>query len=209
MDTPHPSPRTKWTRRVPHPVLIGHAASLRRSSARATRAARPPSTWQRRPSSGNFCRADRAASRSPTVPPTTRPTVLSLSLSPSPLLFPLPLALLYSLSPLRKKRTARDSVRRAARCVRVPRETSRGGAQGLPPQEPSARQPASSRTARPHVSRTSNHSSISAPAAGEGSEETASLESGSESRKWLRVSKVAPSLESGSEGAGAYRRAAS
>ena len=23
-----PSPRTKWTRRVPHPVLIGHAASL-------------------------------------------------------------------------------------------------------------------------------------------------------------------------------------
>ena len=25
---PHPPPRTKWTRRVPHPVLIGHAASL-------------------------------------------------------------------------------------------------------------------------------------------------------------------------------------
>ena len=25
---PHPSSRTKWTRRVPHPVLIGHAASL-------------------------------------------------------------------------------------------------------------------------------------------------------------------------------------
>ena len=23
-----PTPRTKWTRRVPHPVLIGHAASL-------------------------------------------------------------------------------------------------------------------------------------------------------------------------------------
>ena len=23
-----PAPRTKWTRRVPHPVLIGHAASL-------------------------------------------------------------------------------------------------------------------------------------------------------------------------------------
>jgi hypothetical protein len=22
---PRPSPRTKWTRRVPHPVLIGHA----------------------------------------------------------------------------------------------------------------------------------------------------------------------------------------
>ena len=25
---PLPPPRTKWTRRVPHPVLIGHAASL-------------------------------------------------------------------------------------------------------------------------------------------------------------------------------------
>ena len=25
---PPPAPRTKWTRRVPHPVLIGHAASL-------------------------------------------------------------------------------------------------------------------------------------------------------------------------------------
>ena len=25
---PPPSPRTKWTRRVPHPVLIGHAAGL-------------------------------------------------------------------------------------------------------------------------------------------------------------------------------------
>ena len=28
MDTPRPSPRTKWTRRVPDSVLIGHAASL-------------------------------------------------------------------------------------------------------------------------------------------------------------------------------------
>ena len=26
--TPPPHPRTKWTRRVPHPVLIGHASSL-------------------------------------------------------------------------------------------------------------------------------------------------------------------------------------
>ena len=25
---PRPPSRTKWTRRVPHPVLIGHAASL-------------------------------------------------------------------------------------------------------------------------------------------------------------------------------------
>ena len=29
LPTPHPPPpRTKWTRRVPHPVLTGHAASL-------------------------------------------------------------------------------------------------------------------------------------------------------------------------------------
>ena len=27
-DVPPPPPRTKWTRRVPHSVLIGHAASL-------------------------------------------------------------------------------------------------------------------------------------------------------------------------------------
>ena len=27
-----PPPRTKWTRRVPHPVLIGHAASLSRGA---------------------------------------------------------------------------------------------------------------------------------------------------------------------------------
>jgi len=28
VDTPRPSPRTNRTRRVPHPVLIGHAASI-------------------------------------------------------------------------------------------------------------------------------------------------------------------------------------
>ena len=28
MAPPPPPPRTKWTRHVPHPVLIGHAASL-------------------------------------------------------------------------------------------------------------------------------------------------------------------------------------
>ena len=27
VSSPSPSPRTKWTRRIPHPVLIGHAAS--------------------------------------------------------------------------------------------------------------------------------------------------------------------------------------
>jgi hypothetical protein len=31
---PPPPPRTKWTRRVPHPVLIGHAASLSQVYAR-------------------------------------------------------------------------------------------------------------------------------------------------------------------------------
>ena len=31
MPPPPPPPRTKWTRRVPHPVLIGHAASCRRT----------------------------------------------------------------------------------------------------------------------------------------------------------------------------------
>ena len=28
MYPPPPSPRTRWTRRVPHPVLIGHAVCL-------------------------------------------------------------------------------------------------------------------------------------------------------------------------------------
>ena len=32
-------PRTKWTRRVPHPVLIGHAASLTPGRGRGGRAA--------------------------------------------------------------------------------------------------------------------------------------------------------------------------
>ena len=33
-DTPRPSPCTKWTHRVPHPVLIGHAASFTPRQAR-------------------------------------------------------------------------------------------------------------------------------------------------------------------------------
>jgi hypothetical protein len=36
-----PPPRTKWTRRVPHPVLIGHAASLSQVSSRS-RSSSPP-----------------------------------------------------------------------------------------------------------------------------------------------------------------------
>ena len=39
---PPPPPRTKWTRRVPRPVLIGHAASLTRCRSR-------PSPWPSRP----------------------------------------------------------------------------------------------------------------------------------------------------------------
>jgi hypothetical protein len=35
VDTPRPSPRTNRTRRVPHPVLIGHTASLSQERARA------------------------------------------------------------------------------------------------------------------------------------------------------------------------------
>jgi hypothetical protein len=40
-DTPPPSPRTKSTRRVPHPVLIGHAASLSQVALTDTQPAGP------------------------------------------------------------------------------------------------------------------------------------------------------------------------
>jgi hypothetical protein len=44
---PPPPSRTKWTRRVPHPVLIGHAASLGRCAHRRTRLQdRPPAVVQ-------------------------------------------------------------------------------------------------------------------------------------------------------------------
>ena len=46
---PPTPPRTKWTRRVPHPVLIGHTASLRRSSstssASSSRSPPPPPSY--------------------------------------------------------------------------------------------------------------------------------------------------------------------
>jgi len=38
VDTPRPSPRTDRTRRVPHPVLIGHAASLSQVSRESAEA---------------------------------------------------------------------------------------------------------------------------------------------------------------------------
>ena len=42
---PSPPPRTKWTRRVPHPVLIGHAAPVegRGGSLLGSVSVRPPS----------------------------------------------------------------------------------------------------------------------------------------------------------------------
>ena len=48
---PPPPPRTKWSRRVPHPVLIGHAASLapyKTDTRRRRRATAPPrsSCWR-------------------------------------------------------------------------------------------------------------------------------------------------------------------
>jgi len=42
---PPPPPRTKWTRRVPHPVLIGHAASLTILSPQRTEAASQDHTF--------------------------------------------------------------------------------------------------------------------------------------------------------------------
>ena len=44
LDTPRPTSRTSWTRRVPHPVLIGHHASAlnSRASAACARRPRPP-----------------------------------------------------------------------------------------------------------------------------------------------------------------------
>ena len=50
---PPPPPRTKWTRRVPHPVLIGHAASLSQVQTRERglplQVLRPPRRGPRHP----------------------------------------------------------------------------------------------------------------------------------------------------------------
>jgi len=84
---PPPSPRTKWTRRVPHPVLIGHASSLRgcaccagcsrpRASCRASarRSGRPRRAARRRTRGGGPALTARRgclsrATRSPPPPP--------------------------------------------------------------------------------------------------------------------------------------------
>ena len=42
-------PPTTWTRRVPHPVLIGHVSSLRAPRPRAERASAPPARRGRAP----------------------------------------------------------------------------------------------------------------------------------------------------------------
>jgi len=85
---PPPLLRTKWTRRVPHPVLIGHAASLRVEAARAAwqrghhaqsppevpaappqarRVARPAASAERR------SRARRSPQNNPEVQPSSSP----------------------------------------------------------------------------------------------------------------------------------------
>ena len=43
---PFPPPRTKWTRRVPHPVLIGHAASLSQVTLSGDAAASWLASWE-------------------------------------------------------------------------------------------------------------------------------------------------------------------
>ena len=49
---PPPPPRNKWTRRFPHPVLIGHAASLGRRPGALRRALKRTPRVLRRPSLG-------------------------------------------------------------------------------------------------------------------------------------------------------------
>jgi flagellar biosynthesis GTPase FlhF len=59
--TPPPSPRTKWTRRVPHPVLIGHAASLSQAEGREANEALAAALDRERRERGTAERALRAA----------------------------------------------------------------------------------------------------------------------------------------------------
>ena len=84
---PPPRPRTKWTRRVPHPVLIGHAAPLTpypppplaRACTHAARCCAPP--WQGarlpppappRPARGSPPRGGASWSRSTSFPTPSR-----------------------------------------------------------------------------------------------------------------------------------------
>jgi hypothetical protein len=86
-----PPPRTEWTRRVLHPVLIGHAASL--SGAYLVAHAQEHERAGRvrahdRPAAQEGLQQLAVAFRPPPplslAPPTRPPTVLSPSLSPTP-----------------------------------------------------------------------------------------------------------------------------
>jgi len=76
VDTPRPSPRTNRTRRVPHPVLIGHAASL--SQAEAARPRRRAGGRCARPA-GALARSGAAGERD------ARPPTCAAAASPPPL----------------------------------------------------------------------------------------------------------------------------
>ena len=63
---PPPPPRTKWTRRVPHPVLIGHISSLSQGGGGARRVEKGREvTWrtESRPGGDGACRSSRGGSR--------------------------------------------------------------------------------------------------------------------------------------------------
>ena len=79
---PSPPPRTKWTRRVPHLVLIGHAAP------RAPRPAPVPSALSDPPGA-----LSRGAARAMSPPP---PYTFPPTAPPPSLLLPLPVSLLYA-----------------------------------------------------------------------------------------------------------------
>ena len=73
-----PPPRTKWTRRVPHPVLIGHAASL----GRMTRPSTTTSCGARR-STPKTC-SSQVTSPRPRPPPNPRPPCAPRRGAPTP-----------------------------------------------------------------------------------------------------------------------------
>jgi len=75
-----PSPRTNRTRRVPHPVLIGHAAAATITTAAPAApafAALSRAAVPLRPGGGAFYGAPPHPPPPSTVAPTRRPTVLS------------------------------------------------------------------------------------------------------------------------------------
>ena len=75
-DAPPPPPRTKWTRRVPHPVLIGHAASRTPYRGRSAAAAGSQVSLEEALELERGLRAELAqlAAAPPGVPPRPRPS---------------------------------------------------------------------------------------------------------------------------------------